>query len=283
MLTFSALVAGSFSLGAMAAPLIDPMALTSARFLLAGMLVGLVAFATTGIRRNALAAPWRYLVLGSLLAAYFVLMFQGLKTAEPVSTAAVFTLTPIMAAGFGWMTLRQRLTQRMALALIVGAVGALWVIFRADPARLLSLHVGQGEVIYFAGCVAHALYAPLVRKLNRGEPAVVFTFGMMVAGWVLLTLAGWQPIRATGWANLPAIVWITLIYVAMAASAATFVLLQFATMRLPAAKVMAYTYLVPSWVILWEIALGRPAPPLAILGGVALSVLALVLLLKDET
>lgn len=283
MLSFSALVAGSFSLGSMAAPLIDPMALTSARFLLAGLLVGLAAFATTGIRRSALAAPWRYLVLGSLLAAYFVLMFEGLKTAEPVSTAAVFTLTPIMAAGFGWMTLRQRLTPRMALALIVGAVGALWVIFRADPARLLSLHVGQGEVIYFAGCVAHALYAPLVRKLNRGEPAVVFTFGMMVAGWVLLTLAGWQPIQATDWANLPAIVWIALIYVAVAASAATFVLLQFATMRLPAAKVMAYTYLVPSWVILWEIALGRPAPPLAILGGVTLSVLALALLIKDET
>lgn len=283
MLSFSALVAGSFSLGSLAAPLIDPMALTSARFLLAGLLVGLAAFATTGIRRSALAAPWRYLVLGSLLAAYFVLMFQGLKTAEPVSTAAVFTLTPIMAAGFGWMTLRQRLTPRMALALIVGAVGALWVIFRADPARLLSLHVGQGEVIYFAGCVAHALYAPLVRKLNRGEPAVVFTFGMMVAGWVLLTLAGWQPIQATDWANLPAIVWVTLIYVAVAASAATFVLLQFATMRLPAAKVMAYTYLVPSWVILWEIALGRPAPPLAILGGVTLSVLALALLIKDET
>ena len=283
MLTFSALVAGSFSLGSMAAPLIDPMALTSARFLLAGMLVGLATFATKGITRSALAAPWRYLLLGSLLAAYFVLMFEGLKTAEPVSTAAVFTLTPIMAAGFGWMTLRQRLTPRMALALIVGAAGALWVIFRADPARLLSLHVGQGEAIYFAGCVAHALYAPLVRKLNRGEPAVVFTFGMMVAGWVLLTVAGWQPIQSTDWTQLPAIVWITLIYVAVAASAATFVLLQFATMRLPAAKVMAYTYLVPSWVILWEIALGRPAPPLAILGGVTLSVLALALLIKDET
>ena len=62
----------------------------------------------------------------------------------------------------------------------------------------------------------------------------------------------------------------------------TFVLLQYAALRLPSAKVMAYTYLVPSWVILWEMALGRPAPPMAILGGVALTVLALVLLLKDE-
>ena len=282
MLTFSALVAGSFSLGAMAAPLIDPLALSALRFLLAGALVGAAAFATTGIRRHALQAPWRYLILGSLLAAYFVLMFQGLKTAEPVATAAVFTLTPIMAAGFGWLTLRQRLTLRMGVALAIGAIGALWVIFRADPARLLALHIGTGEAIYFAGCVAHALYTPLVRKLNRGEPAVVFTFGMMVAGWLILTGAGLPAIRATDWTALPPIVWVTLLYIAVFASAATFVLMQYATMRLPAAKVMAYTYLVPSWVILWEIALGRAAPPLLVLGGVALSVTALALLLKDD-
>ena len=87
---------------------------------------------------------------------------------------------------------------------------------------------------------------------------------------------------ATDWANLPAIVWICLIYVSVAASALSFVLVQFATLRLPAAKVMAYTYLVPSWVLLWEIALGRPVPPAVVLVGVVLTIGALGLLLKDE-
>ncbi|MEY4982710.1 MAG: hypothetical protein RIR62_976 [Pseudomonadota bacterium] len=282
MLAFSALVAGSFSLGAMAAPHVSPVALTSARFLLAGALVGAAAWAAGKITRAALDAPWRYGILGLLLATYFVLMFEGLKTAEAVSTSAVFTLTPLMAAGFGWLTLRQRTTPRMAAALVIGAAGALWVIFRADLHRLLALHVGRGEVIYFFGCAAHALYAPLVRRLNRGESAITFTFGMMVAGWLMLTVAGWGDIAATDWPALPPIVWVTLVYVAVAASAMTFVLLQYATLRLPAAKVMAYTYLTPSWVILWEIALGHGAPPLAVTGGVALCVLALLLLLKDE-
>ena len=43
MLAFSALVAGSFSLGAMAAKFVSPAALTVARFALAGSLVGAVA------------------------------------------------------------------------------------------------------------------------------------------------------------------------------------------------------------------------------------------------
>ncbi len=282
MLAFSALVAGSFSLGAMAAPYVSPAALTVLRFALAGSLVGAAALATTGIPRSTWVAPWRYLVLGGLLAAYFVLMFKGLQTAEAISTAAVFTLTPIMAAGFGWLLLRQVTTPRMAFALTVGAMGALWVIFRADLAALLKFQIGKGEILYFWGCVAHAIYAPMVRKLNRGEPAVVFTFGMMVAGFLLLLLWGWRDVLATDWAALPAIVWICLIYVSVAASSMTFVLLQYATLRLPSAKVMAYTYLVPSWVILWEIALGRTPPPALVLGGGALTILALLMLLRDE-
>ena len=283
MLAFSALVAGSFSLGAMAAPFVSPSALTVLRFAIAGALVGAIAALTTGLPRSAWRAPWRYGVLGALLASYFVLMFWGLQTAAAVPTAAVFTLTPLMAAGFGWLLLGQIITRRMAVALMIGAAGALWVVFRGDFAALMRLEVGRGEGIYFIGCIAHAIYAPMVRKLNRGEPAVVFTFGMMVAGFILLVIWGWRDAVATDWAAMPAIVWICLIYVSVAASAMSFVCLQFATLRLPAAKVMAYTYLVPSWVIMWEISLGRGAPPFMVLGGVALTVLALGLLLKDES
>ncbi|MED5532589.1 MAG: EamA family transporter, partial [Pseudomonadota bacterium] len=52
---------------------------------------------------------------------------------------------------------------------------------------------------------------------------------------------------------------------------------------LPSAKVMAYTYLTPSWVILWEAALGNGFPMPAVLAGVLATILALTLLLRDET
>jgi drug/metabolite transporter (DMT)-like permease len=283
MLLFSALVAGSFSLGSIVANEIAPAALNALRFGLAALIIGAAALATTGLPPSAARAPWRYLVLGGLFASYFVLMFEGLKTAPPVSAAAVFTLTPILAAGFGWLLLRQVTTPRIALGLAIGATGALWVIFRADWAAFRAFRIGAGEITYFWGCVAHALYTPLVAKLNRGEPPVVFTFGMLVAGGVILTIFGWSDLRSTDWASLPAIVWITLLYVAVFASAATFVLLQFATLRLPSSKVMAYTYLTPSWVILWEIALGNGAPRGLVLVGLALTILALIVLLDRKT
>jgi len=282
MLAFSALVAGSFSLGSLIANQITPMALNAARFVIAAVVIGTVAMATHGLRPQQFRAPWRFVLLGGLFAGYFVLMFYGLKTAAPVSAAAVFTLTPVLSAIAGWFLLRQVTTPRMALALAIGGAGALWVIFDADWATLKTFQFGPGESIYFWGCVAHAVYTPLVRKLNRGEPAVVFTFGMLVAGTAILLVFGWADIRATNWLQLPVIVWIGLGYLAIFASATTFVLLQFATLHLPSAKVMAYTYLTPSWVIIWEIALGRPVPAGLMLVGIALTVIALLMLLKDE-
>ena len=282
MLCFSALIAGSFSLGVMSANYISPLALTAVRFVIAGALVGAATVFMGQMSWAHLRAPWRYGVLGGLMACYFVLMFEGLKTAAPVSAAAVFTLTPLMAGAAGYVLLRQAMSRRILMALALGGFGALWVIFRADWAALVGFQVGVGESVYFWGCLAHAIYTPMVRRLNRGEPVLVFTFGALVAGAALLTWFGWSEIVATDWHNLPMIVWITLAYVAVLASAVTFVLMQYASLRLPPAKVMAYTYLTPSWVLIWEVALGHVVPSGFILVGVAMSIVALVVLVKED-
>lgn len=282
MLGFSALIAGSFSLGGLAANEIAPAALNAVRFLIAAGLTLGTASATRRLTRTALVAPWRWLVLGGLFAFYFVTMFEGLKTAPPVSSAAVFTLTPILSGVFGWWLLGQRTSARAAVALAIGGAGALWVIFRADLSALLAFRIGPGEAIFFWGVVAHALYTPLARRLNRGEPPMVQTGMTLAAGLVVLVVYGAGDIAAIDWTGLPAIVWITILYTAVFAGATTVTLLQFAAMRLPSAKVMAYTYLTSVWVILWEIALGKGAPPALVLPGIALTVVALVLLLKDD-
>ncbi|MDP5218194.1 DMT family transporter [Ruegeria sp. 2205SS24-7] len=282
MLTFSALVAGSFSLGAQIANEIEPAALNAVRFAIATVLIGLLVWRMGGLTRAAAQAPWRYVMLGALMAVYFVLMFEGLKTARPVSAAAVFTLTPVISGFVGWILLRQVATPRMALALAIGCAGALWVIFRADLRAMMSFDIGRGEMIYFWGCIAHAIYTPMIRKLNRGEPAMVFTFGMLVAATILLLLVAWSDLRAMDWKALRPFAWWTILYLAVFSTGTSFVLTQYAALRLPAAKVMAYTYLTPSWVLLWELAQGRGAPPLLVLGGVVLTIVALILLLKDE-
>ena len=282
MLLFSALVAGSFSLGAQVANDIDPMAVTTFRFGAGAILIGALAMLQGRSAGATFAAPWRYFVLGALFAGYFVLMFEGLKTAPPVSTSAVYTLTPVLAALFGWLVLRQLTTLWMATAMAIGAIGALWVIFRADLSAFLNFEFGHGERVFFVGCVMHALYIPLVRRLNRGESALQFTSGMLIAGFLMLLAYGWSEVVQTQWTDLSPLIWLVLGYLTFFSTAASFVLLQFASLKLPAANVMAYTYLTPAWVILWEIGLGNTAPSAFVMVGVLLAIIALLILLRSE-
>lgn len=280
MFAFAVAISGSFSLGKLAAPHLDPAALNAIRFLLAGCILAPVA--VPRIRRAHLAGPWRYPLLGGVFAIYFFLMFVALRLTDPVSTAAVFTLTPIMSAVFGWFLLRQVTTPRIALSLLLAGAGAIWVIFRADIDRILAFDIGAGELIFLAGCAAHAFYTPLVRRLNRGEPVTVFTWGTIVAGAVLLGIAGMPALVATDWAALPGIVWIAIVYLAVFATVGSFLMVQFATLRLPSSKVMAYGYLVPSFVILWEGFSGNGWVAPLVLPGVAATLLGLAILLGPD-
>ena len=252
MLLFAALIAGSFSLGHKAAPHIGAAALNAIRFVLAtGLMAGLLLL----LRPRDMRLPgslWRFALLGGLMAIYFVLMFVALKITDPVSTGAVFTLIPLMSAGFGWLFLRQRTRASVLAALVVGAAGAVWVIFRGDLAAILSFDVGKGEMIFFFGCMAHAAYAPLVRRLNRGEPVLQFTVFTLASSMIWIVLAGSGELAATSFSDLPAIVWLAIDYLAIFTTAGTFFLLQFASLRLPASKVLAYGYLTPAFIIVLE-------------------------------
>ncbi|MEM0922763.1 MAG: DMT family transporter [Pseudomonadota bacterium] len=278
-LLFAAVISVSFSLGGLIADRIDPAALTAGRFLLAALVIG--AFALPQIRAVHLSHLWRYLLLGALLAAYFISMFEALRLTDPVSTGAIFTLTPLMSAVFGWVVMRQVTTGPMAMSLLLAAGGALWVTFRGDMAALLALDFGAGERLFLAGCALHALYTPLIRRLNWGEPVVVLTFGTILGGCLVASLWGAEALVETRWQALPPLVWIAFVYLGVMATAFTFFLLQFAAMRLPASKAMAYGYLVPGFVILWEGLLGHGWVALPVWAGLAATLTALALLLRS--
>lgn len=278
MILFSALVAGSFSLGALAAPHLAPAALNVARFAIGTTLMGCAALAILKGRMTGPRAPWRYLVLGALMAVFFVLMFVALRITDPISTGAVFTLMPLMAAGFGYLFLRQVPRPVAVASLIVAGAGTVWVIFKGDLDALLSFRIGRGEAIFAIGVACHAAYAPLVRKFNRGEPVLAFSFWTLLATGLCIALYGARDIAETDWTALPAVVWGAIVYLAIFTTAGTFFLLQYAALRLPASKVLAYNYLTPVFIIAYEGLLGHGWASLSVLIGALVTVAGLVML-----
>lgn len=279
MMCFAFLISSSFTVGEAIAPAIDPVVLTFLRFALAAVIFGgLILLGQGGVKIPRPVFIPRYIWLSFLLAFYFVTMFEALRWTDALSTSAVFTLVPPMTVVISWIVLRQRLSLVQCGALAVAGAAAVWVLFDGDIERLLGFSLGRGEVIFFVGCIAFAAYSPSVRRLAAGQNLIEQTFWTLVAGTVLLLSYGWRPIAATDWAALPVTVYLGALHLTIFTTAASFYLLQFASIRLPSAKVMAYTYLIPALVLAQETVLGEPWPTWPVLAGVLVITSAMVVL-----
>ncbi len=278
MILFAALISGSFSLGAMAAPHVGAAALNAVRLMLATVVMASVTLVLFRRLPMPPAAAWRFGVLGFLMGAYFVAMFTALKYTMPVSTSAVFTLIPLMSAGFGYLLLRQTVRPVVIVSLLIAACGSIWVIFRGDVRAILAFDIGFGEAIFFLGCVCHAVYAPLVKKLSWGEPVVLTTFWTSIGAFLAVSIFGIGEVISTDWLSLPPVVWGSIGYLAVFTSAGTFFLVQFASLRLPASKVLSYGYLIPVFVILYEGLLGHGWTSLTVMAGAVVTVFGLVVM-----
>ena len=275
MIALAALVATSFSFGSLIATSIAPVPLTFARFVIATLVFAGVMAATQTPLRIDRGLIYRALVLGFIYVAYFVTMFTALKTVSPLSTGAVFALAPLLSAAIGWLVLKRHLSPMAWGLLLIAGCGAVWVVFDGDMNRLASFHVGYGELIYFAGCLIYAFYPTFLQKTARGDPAVLLTFSSFVAAMVLLLLWDSPSIFAQDWFALGVWQWAALVWLAVVPTAITFFLLQYASLRLPPAKVMAYTYLTPACIVPIEMALGHGLPTLSVIAGIVVIVAAL--------
>ena len=284
MAVFALVIAASFSLGSRAALLIEPGALTALRLLLASMVMaGASLIAMPKKNWGQMVRPkafWRFILLGGLMGLYFITMFEALKTTNPVSTGAIFTLLPLFTTAIAFFLLQQSAKPVVLISLTIAAAGSVWVIFRGDVDAILKFNLGRGEYIFLAGTFAHALYAALVRRLNRGEPVMLFSFWTLVGATLAVTPYALGEIMATRWLALPLFVWLTIAYLATVTTAGTFFLLQYAVVRIPAAKATAYVLLTPCYIILLEGIVGVGWAPVGVILGALVTILGLAILIR---
>ena len=268
LMGFSAfLVSTSFIVGKAITAGLDPAALTLIRFVLATLF--LLPYI---IRYHGLMFSWslffRCAIISLSLVAFFYSMFLSLRYTSALNTSVIFTLVPSFAGIYALLLVKERLTGAKVIALVCGMIGAVWVIFRGDLDQLLAMQWNKGDLIFMAGCVAMGLYTPLVRLLTRREPMVVMTFWILVTGSIWLLLLSGQRLFSIEWHTVSTSVWLGICYLALFTTVITFFLTQYSIGFLGPTRVMAYSYLYPSLVLLLDMALGKGLPQLRVLPGV---------------
>ena len=284
MIVASALIATSFPVVHLIAQAVHPLVLILVRFLIASLLF--LPYLLWRHREHLLPQPRaliRYGLLALTLVGFFWAMFEALRWTTAVNTGALFTLGPIWSAAFGFVIAGERLGRLRLLALGVGLIGALAVVFRGDLSAALALEFNWGDGIFVLGTVAYGLYAALIRRLHRGEPMVVMTFWTLAMGTGWLALLALPYLGETDWSAVAPAVWGWVAYLALFTTLITFVLTQAAVNVIGPTRTMAYGYLNPAFVMLWAWLFTGGAFEVAALPGVALTLVAMWVLQRSAT
>lgn len=278
MLLYAFLISTSFPVGAAITHDLDPVVLTFFRFLFGAAAFAVALLLTRQWQRPSFGLLWRGAATGLPMVIFFVAMFEALRWAEPLNTSALFTLIPLMAAGIGFVLNGHRSGPAQLVCLAIAGMGAVWILFAGDVSRLLAFSLGHGEQIFFLGCVAFAAHSPLISRLHGGYPAKQLTFWSIVTGALVLGLVAAPQLAAATWTEAGAGAWLGVLYLAVANTAVTFFLIQFASRVLPSHKVMAYTYLSPGFVALLQGVLGQGWPAAGIWAAIAVTASVTLLL-----
>ena len=252
MFLFSLFVTGSFIFGKLYAEVIEPELLTFYRFLFGALILGSYLVYSKNLSRSILIRPWRYLVLGGIYSVYFVFMFIALRYTSTISTSAIFALMPFSTLILDSLLFNKKSKPLIWLALGLSSFGALFIVFDGSLQNALKFKMDYGELIFLIGTIVYSSYALLQPRLNNSEHLLITTFGVLIAG----TLIVGSTLVIQGESFTPDTISLGLIllviYLAIFASIGTILCLNYASNKIPGTNVMAYSLLIPFWVLLVE-------------------------------
>ncbi len=282
MLGFTALLGGSFIASATISNALPPMVITWMRYAIASLLF-IVLLAGQGL----LKLPHyrdlgRYTLISLPPLVYFACMIFSLQTTSALNSSALYTTVPLMSLIMSMLLLNAKSTWAVLIALLLGISGALLIIFKGDLSQLLQLSLMPSDYLFLFGCLGMALNPIVVKKLHRGEHALVLTGWSLICATLLLTVVVAYQLPNIEWRNINVITWSGVLYLATFATALSFFLFQKACIVLSPAKISGYVYLIPLSVIATNGLLGQEIQWQEIACGAGLVMIAMVILVKAK-
>ena len=193
-------------------------------------------------------------ILGATL--NLLLFFNGLERTTPINSALLMTTVPILVLISSSIVLKERITAKKMLGIGIGMAGAVLLILYGKKFAYGSTTL-LGDLMVFANAVSYGFYLVLVKRLmERYHPLTVVKWIFLV-GFLICLPIGLPDLRVVSWNSLPTNVWMSIGYVLLLATVATYLLNLFALRTVDASVVSIYIYLQPLIAALISISLGQ--------------------------
>ena len=230
------------------------------------------------IERN----DWGRLLLCSLfgMAINMLAFFKGLELSTPINSSVLVTTTPIMVVLLSAVLIRERIHLYRAAGIIIGLVGAVFLILYGQEIRSDAPDIPLGNTLFLVNSFFFSLYLITVKKLlEKYHPITLMKWLFLIGICYNLPIALPDFLEVT-WTKLPfEAIW-RMAFVVIGTTFLTYLFNVYALRQLKASTVSAFVYLQPLIGILYALLSGKDTLSAPKVGAACLVLLGVYLVSK---
>jgi len=103
--------------------------------------------------------------MGAIQVGSSTLLFSAVNFTTAINASVINASQPALTAVAAWILIKDRINTGQGLGILVGFVGILTIVFKADLSVLASLDFNVGDGLAVLAIVGWAIYATLIRRL----------------------------------------------------------------------------------------------------------------------
>lgn len=147
------------------------------------------------------------------VAANQLLFFHGLNLTSPIDASIIITSVPVMVMVFSFLILKEKITSNKLLGLIIGGVGAIYLVWYGRSAEGTSSLLGNTFV--FLNTCSYALYLIFVKPLMKKYKPITVISWVFLFGFVFVLPIGIQDFIATNFSSFDSNTYLAIGYVVL--------------------------------------------------------------------
>jgi len=186
-----------------------------------------------------------------------MMFFKGLSFTTPINASIIMVSNPIIVLLIAAIVLKEKITRRKLIGIIIGAVGAISLIAYGKEVSLTGENVKLGNLMVLANAASYALYLVIVKPLMQKYHPITIAKWVFFFGFFIVLPFGYTEFMEISWTTMPTDMLLRVGYVIIFTSVLAYLLNIYALKTISASTVSFYIYLQPLIATGASIYLGR--------------------------
>jgi len=195
---------------------------------------------------------------------------HGLYNSTPINSAIITTLAPIFIFLISVIIIKEKITKRKYLGVLIGFCGTLTLILLNEKSVINAPNISLGNFYFFINSLSYALYFVLVKPLTKKYNMITIMKWLFLFSIFINMPFGLIEFTKIKWVEISEISLLKISYVVMCTTFLVYLLNLYALKNLKASTVGMFIYLQPVIGILYAIYRGADKLTLADISSVLL-------------